>query len=359
MKSLCSLGHCRKRGGRLKPSAGAHSDIGHRPSNEDLVFAGEHCRLYVALDGVGGAAGGAEASRILLDQITRTVEAMCESASCQPDQDLKSAVARALSAASTEMLRLSAETPKYAQMGTVFALAYIVDDTLLYTHVGDARVYLVRRGKAQQLTTDETYVQLMVDVGVIDPADVPDHPMRNVILNAVGTQAADSIPVVHSRLLLPDDIVLLTTDGISDKLSPERLGTLLSPEKEPDSLARAVVDAAMDAGTRDNASCVVVRVERAHDHADEAGDSVRDELHSELNRLHELLGQVDSVDDDLRTEMAQLAREIEEALNHDGTPDIAHLRQQISDRALAFEVSHPHLTNSVATIAHLLSSIGI
>ena len=86
------------------------------------------------------------------------------------------------------MIQVAERSPELDKMGTVFALAYIVDGTLLYTHVGDSRVYLIRNKHALQLTSDETYVQLMVDVGVIKPDDVPEHPMRNVVLNAVGTR---------------------------------------------------------------------------------------------------------------------------------------------------------------------------
>lgn len=355
IRSLCSLGLCRGRKSRLRTRAGAHSDIGLRETNDDLVFAGDHCRLYVALDGIGGHAGGGEASRIVLEQLRSSIESMCASAGAHADQDLSQAVTQAVVDAREEMLKVAKETPEYDSMGTVFALAYVVDETLLYTHVGDARVYLYREGKTRQLTTDQTYVQLMVDIGVIDPDEIAEHPMRNVILNAVGTRSGKTPALVHSKMLLPGDVVLLTTDGVSDKLSEEDLSHLLSVDKPSKVIAEAVVTAALEAGTNDNASCVVVRVDRtgdvaAHEH---------DELHAQLTKLHQMLENVEEVDNELRADLQKISEGIRKALRADGQTDLQRLRSELRERALEFEVSHPHLTNAVASIVNSLAGLGI
>ena len=354
-RSLCSLGFCRKRCGPLETQAGAHSDIGLRETNDDLVFAGEHCQLYVALDGIGGHAGGGEASRIVLEQLRSSIEAMCKSTSTTPDHDLKQAVTEAIAEARKEMLRVAQETPEYDSMGTVFSLAYVVGNTLLYTHVGDARVYLCRQGKTQQLTTDDTYVQLMVDVGVIKPADVPEHPLRNVILNAVGTRGSEPPTLVHSKLLLPGDMVLLTTDGVSDKLTEADLSQLLGVDAASNVIAQAVVKAALDAGTNDNASCVVVRIARSED----VVAARNTELHTKLTTLHDMLVDVKEVDDVIRADMQRIAEDIRTALRSDRANELLQLRTDLSDRALQFEVSHPHLTNLIASISNTLSAMGI
>ena len=330
--------------------------MGLRETNDDLVFAGEHCRLYVALDGVGGYAGGGEASRIVLEQIRSSIESMCKSTSDQPDVDLKQAVATAISEASNRMIQVAKETPEYGKMGTVFALGYVVNDTLLYTRVGDARVYLVREGQAKQLTLDETYVQLMVDVGVIEPNEVEHHPLRNVVLNAVGTHPLEGPAKVYSTKLQPGDTVLLTTDGVSDKLSEEQLAALVSSDDvDPTATAKDIVQAALDAGTRDNASCVVVRIEQV----EMPSDGSHEDLHAELTKLHDMLSNVDTIDDQLRSDMQQIATDIRHALGEEQPADLKGLTKDLNDRALAFEVSHPHLTNTIASIVNLLSRMGI
>jgi len=354
-ESVCSLGFCPNRSGRLATTAGAYSAQGNRETNDDLVFANSECRLYVALDGIGGHAGGAEASRIVLQELRQKIESMCASIKGKADENLRAAVSAALADATNQMLQCARQNPAYDHMGTVFALAYVVDDTLLYTHVGDSRVYLIRRGQAKQLTADETYAQLMVDIGVIPASDVQDHPMRHVVLNAVGTRSTDGPPVVSARLLLPGDAILLTTDGVSDKLSPGELANLVSEGGDADEAAGRVVEAALQAGSQDNASCVVVKIERADTHQ----LSERDELQGELRRVHEILHDIEDIDDDLRQDMHQLAADIRHALGSDEPKRIPPLSKRLRERALAFEVSHPHLTNAVGGIADLLASIGI
>lgn len=356
LQSVCSLGLCKQRRGRLRPVSGAYSDIGSvRNTNDDLVFAGGDCRLFVVLDGIGGQAGGGEASRIVLEQLRTSIESMCTAASVHPDQDLRLAVVNALKSATKAMLQVAEQQPRFDRMGTVFALAYVVDGVLLYTHVGDCRVYLVRRGKSRQLTADETYVQLMVDAGVIGPDEVPDHPMRNVILNAVGTREADGEPVVHSAMLLPEDKVLLTTDGVTDTLPDAEIVQILDQHANPQDAARALVQAALEAGSRDNASCVVVSLERAGE-PDQTG---HDELHFELTRLHDMLTEIDTVDEELQNDMARIADDIRQALNRSQTNELANLGGRLENRALEFEVTHPRLTAIVASITDMLSKIGI
>ena len=88
-------------------------------------------------------------------------------------------------------------------------------------------------------------------------------------------------------------------------------------------------------------------------------DNKRDELHREVEKLHELLGNVEAIDDDLRADLRQIADDIRGALQSPEQNELNNIRQRLSDRTLEFEVNHPHLTNIVASIVNLLSGIGI
>lgn len=356
IQSVCSVGGCRKRKGPLTTRAGGCSEIGNvRQSNDDLVFASNDCRLCVVLDGVGGYAGGGEASLIVLEKLRSNIEAMCERNFDEASHGLETGVRKALKAATNSMLELANQQPDLEKMSTVFALAYVIDGMLLYTHVGDCRVYLIRSGEARQLTQDETFVQLLVDSATIKPEDIPSHPMKNVVLNAVGTRSVQYDPVVHSVMLLPGDTVVLTSDGVTDVLSNSRLVQADCGSDNPESRAASIVQAALDAGSRDNVSCVVVAIERA----EEPDDNGRNELHFELARLHDLLANVDSVDGELRDEMRQVADDLRLALKQSQSNDVGDLSQKLQERALRLEAKHPRLVSLVSSIANLLSGMGI
>lgn len=369
--TICSLGLCAQRHGALQVCSAACSDIGAvRHSNDDLVFADRDCRLFVALDGVGGQAGGAQASRIALNKLRTQIESMCASVGRQVEVDLKNAVKKALGDASAAMQQVAVINPELQKMGTVFALAYVVDDTLLYTRVGDSRVYLVRNGVAKQLTQDETYVQLMVDAGVIPPEQVSQHPMRNVILNAVGAQSAANPPSVQSCSLRPGDTVLLTTDGVTDSLGLDELATVVRANSSPQTIADSLVQAAIEGGSRDNASCVVIQFaanpqRHAETSCQGSRPSTRDDLRAELDKLHTMLVGIESVDEELRGGMEQIARDLQHALRDEDPVDeisaaeLGRMGQEIRERALAFEVSHPYLTTAAASIADMLARMGI
>ena len=354
IQSACSVGMCKKRKGPLKTSAGGYSDIGTvRKTNDDLVFASNQCRLYVVLDGVGGYAGGGEASLIVLKKLRENIEAMCEQHSAEANQGLEESVRKALKAATNSMLTMADGHPNLSKMSTVFALAYIVDGVLLYTHVGDCRVYLIRNGQAKQLTNDETFVQMLVDSGQIKPEQATNHPMKNIVLNAVGTRSVQYDPTVHSTMLLPGDVVVLTSDGVTDSLSNSEIVKLASEKDAPERIASSIVHAAIEGGSRDNASCIVVDIDRG------PTADTDDQLHFELAKLHDLLSGVDSVNNELRNEMTQVAEDLRVALKKSESGDLGHLKDQLQERALQLEADHPHVMTAITSITNILSSMGI
>jgi protein phosphatase len=312
----------------------------------------------VALDGVGGHAGGGEASHIVLEDLRASVESLCVGTSANPDQQLRNAVASGIQSACGHMIELAAKNAEYEKMGTVFSLAFIANDTLFSTHVGDCRVYLARGRKLRQLTTDETFVQSMLDAGILMPDDVRGHPMRHIILNGVGTHAPCKNPDVRSTALQPGDRVVLTTDGVTDILEDVRLLNIISKYSDPNEAARELVRAALDGGGRDNASCVVVMID-----PEGTKDMPRsDELRAELKKLHQMLTEVDEVDETIVGELTQVSEDIETVLQAKpakASPEIETVRQKWQDFVVSFEASHPRLAGVIARITDALSGIGI
>ena len=146
----------------------------------------------------------------------------------------------------------------------------------------------------------------------------------------------------------------MTTDGVSDILREPKLAQILDEHSDPAEAATAIVRAALDAGSRDNASCVTIMIERAEDNE----HAKHDDLHFELQKLHEMLTDVDSVDDELRSDMVRLAGDLRKALHQEETSELASLGKQLQQCALTFEAVHPHLTGAVASVMDLLCADG-
>lgn len=356
VRSMCTVGHCRQRRDALRTQAAGHSEIGTvRSSNDDLVFASQDCRLYIVLDGVGGYAGGSEASRILLEKLRASIERLCEKSLVEANRGLESGVRKALAEATAAMLRRAESIPNYAKMSTVFALGYVVNGVLLYTHVGDCRLYLVRDGVARQLTVDETFVQLMVDEGSLLPEDAARHPLRNLLLNSVGTNPAQPAPCINSVMLRPSDTLVFTTDGVSDYLDAKEISDLASQSTAPNERAKAIVHAALDAKSRDNVSCVVVDIERARHEV-----TAETELQFELAKLHDMLSSMGDITPDMHADLIRVSDDIRRAIHQDEPQsEIADLRKQLKDHVIDFESKHPQLSSIINGIVDMLSGIGI
>ena len=225
---------------------GAASHVGLvRHQNEDSYISGDG--LYAVCDGMGGARAGEVASevacRALLD---------LEPYSAGSD-DLLRSVERANDA----ILRRSLEEPALRGMGTTLTAAVAKQDGILIAHVGDSRAYLLRDGELRQVTDDHSLVGEMMRRGQLTAKQAASHPHRSVITRALGTER-DVEPDVIDLDLAPGDRVLLCSDGVSGMVHPDELALILAEGDDPQSIAEAVVDAALVGGGEDNATVVVV-----------------------------------------------------------------------------------------------------
>lgn len=226
----------------------AATDIGStRPMNEDS-FACMASDTYVVADGMGGHAAGEVASHIFVD----TVQEVLDGASNIDELALKNAVLKA----NDEILQKVSVHPEYAGMGTTATLFHADVDVCVFAHVGDSRLYHIHDGKITQLTKDHSFVQDLIEKGKITPEEARNHPKRNMLMRAVGVE--ENLKVDTGRFGTSDgDIVLLCTDGLYTVVSDEDICRILTEETSQDKAA-LLVKAALDAGSRDNITAVVV-----------------------------------------------------------------------------------------------------
>lgn len=232
---------------------GIRSDVGHvREGNEDSGYAGS--RLVAVADGMGGAAAGEVASRVVIGRLADLDEDAA-------GPDVLGALSRNLTEANDELRALVREDPRLAGMGTTVTALLVAGQRLGLVHVGDSRCYLYRGGDLTLVTKDHTFVQQLVDAGEISEEEAAVHPKRSLILRALdGREGIEmDLSVREGR---EGDRYLLCSDGLSSFVSLETLAAALAV-RDPQAAADRLVDLALRAGGPDNVTAVVADVVEA------------------------------------------------------------------------------------------------
>jgi protein phosphatase len=126
-------------------------------------------------------------------------------------------------------------------------------------HSGDSRIYLLREGDINQLTTDHSVVQQLVTIGKISPSEAREHPQRNVIYRSLGEKSQAEVDVSVHRLL-PEDMLLLCSDGLNGMLDDQKINILVRESSSPQVACDYLIDATNLAGGEDNTSIILVKV---------------------------------------------------------------------------------------------------
>lgn len=231
----------------------ARSDVGLvRSVNQDSAFAGP--QLLVVADGMGGAAGGDIASSIAV----ATLASLDGEAIGQDDSI--SELKRGIADAHTEIVGRAHNDPELSGLGTTVTAVLRSGNTVAMAHIGDSRAYLLRDEVLDQLTTDHSFVQHLVDTGRLSAADAEHHPRRSMLLRVLGDIDAD-VPVdISAREIKAGDRWLLCSDGLSSIVSRATLAATLSSVPDPAECADRLVGLAMAGGAPDNITVIIANV---------------------------------------------------------------------------------------------------
>lgn len=211
---------------------------------------GERGVLLAVSDGMGGAQAGEVASAIVVETLTKEIgNAPLET---PRDATLTEAVK-----AAHEAVRTRGQQDQ-AKMGATLTAVFVRAGRAYIAEVGDSRAYLVRSGQIAQVTKDQSMVQLLVDSGVMSPADANNSPMRNVILQAMGHQR--DIKIAVNKLELRDrDCLILCSDGLTVHVSDEEIRNAILGAR-PESAVDELLALALDRGAKDNVTIVVAGI---------------------------------------------------------------------------------------------------
>jgi protein phosphatase len=247
----------------LALNIGKCSQLGnYRENNEDAIDVKQFPDMTVCLvaDGMGGQNAGEVASKHAVEILPRELKEHLVGALSQ--DVTKSVIRKAIVTANEEIMFMAQHDPNLKQMGTTIVLAlWRKGSAVLHvTGLGDSRAYLVRGKKIEQLTVDHSIAQALVEAKTISAAEARVHRYRNVLWKYLGSNEVGEGPEVKVVQLQAGDRFLLCTDGLSGVVPDDKLLTFIRDTNDMQQCADGLVQLALDSGSRDNVSCVLVEV---------------------------------------------------------------------------------------------------
>ena len=289
----------------LKLIAADKTDVGkQREQNEDSAYKriesfddGDR-GLFIVADGMGGYQAGEIASKLAVETMSKALESFFKPIADQPTVKLslqmtdmagdtatspngevgkptvktrklaETPIAKsveeqftsAIQQANREIVRYGERQSGARGLGCTVTAALIQNEHAYIANVGDSRTYLLRNGNLKPLTKDHSLVARLVEEKQIDPEDIYSHPQRNLIYRSLGAGHKTVEVDVFHETLLPDDILLLCSDGLWEMVHTKVLLAELSVQTSPQTISNRLIELANENGGEDNITAIVVHV---------------------------------------------------------------------------------------------------
>ncbi len=247
--------------------AAAVSETGPvRPINEDRFLCDLDLGLFAVADGMGGHSAGEVASQLAVEAVEGFIRRSHEERDFSWPYGVDPKISfdanrlkTAVCLANRRVFRAAESSDEYTGMGTTIAAAMVSGSQIIIGHAGDSRAYSYSNGQLVQMTRDDSWVETLRALGQEPEAQLgADSPMRNVLTNVLGARDTAEVHILE-RERQPGEWIVLCSDGVHGVLKPDRISAIVAAGREPSDVARALVDAALEAGSKDNTTAVVIR----------------------------------------------------------------------------------------------------
>jgi len=241
---------------------GKYTTLGnYRENNEDAIEVKQYPDMTVCIvaDGMGGQAAGEIASKRAIEVVPRELKKNLPQAS--GTEQIKTVIRRAVVQANEEIIAMGQLDRDLRNMGTTLVMAvWRKANELFVTGVGDSRAYSLRDGRIEQLTVDHSLAQALVENKTISAAEAREHRFRNVLWKYLGTKEVGEGPEVKLLPLRAGDRFLLCSDGLTGVVSDQQLAGYMQEQNDVQACAEGLANLALECGSRDNVSCIVIEV---------------------------------------------------------------------------------------------------
>ncbi|MFB9330560.1 Stp1/IreP family PP2C-type Ser/Thr phosphatase [Paenibacillus aurantiacus] len=236
------------------------SDIGRiRLVNEDRAWAQNQdngCAVAIVADGMGGHLAGEVASQLAVDTFRESLNG--KELTALSLEERRSLVHSAILQANEVVYDMASRNDQYHNMGTTVVAVIAGQESGVIGHIGDSRVYIWSKGSFEQLTEDHTLVNELAKHGQISQEEAANHPRRNVLTRALGTDEQVEVDLIGFDWA-PDDLLLLCSDGLSTMVSDDEMSAVLErDERDLEAKAEQLVELALQAGGDDNITVVLL-----------------------------------------------------------------------------------------------------
>ena len=246
-------------------SVGSRTDVGPRKMNQDHHGWWPELGLFVVADGMGGHNAGEVASHLAVETIHGFIAESARTADITWPFGIEvnnsidvNRLTTAVRLANRKIYSEGSVKPELSGMGTTVVAALVSGDKMALVSVGDSRIYRLRNGSLEQLTSDDTWLASVLGAKEAEDAD-PGHPLRHVLTSVVGTKD-DLKPESREEQLQPGDRLLLCTDGVHGKIDSAGITSVLAASANSADGATKLIDEALTRGTTDNATALVITV---------------------------------------------------------------------------------------------------
>ena len=237
----------------------AKTDIGKaREMNQDFYYVSKEkngMRLCVLADGMGGYKGGEIASNLATSSARKYIEERFKKIETTTE-NIQNLIKEAMHYANENVYKKSQDNKELEQMGTTLEICIMYGNKVYIGHIGDSRIYRIRKNIIRRITTDHSYVETLVKDGTITREEAFYHPRKNMLMKALGCNY-NIEPDITVKGFLPGDVILMCSDGLTNMLHEDEIYNIINENLEE--ACNKLIEKANALGGYDNISVIIVK----------------------------------------------------------------------------------------------------